>query len=164
MVSPVAALRSPALRVSTRAPIGWAVGAVLRSIIGAGILLLVTGPWDWFTMPAWGWVVYALVAVGYCAVMPVWRYRIHRWETTEGAVYTQSGWWTVERRVAPLSRVQTVDVSQGPISRVLRIASVTVTTASARGPASISGLDRRVADDLVAELTRRTEGQVGDAT
>ncbi len=96
--------------------------------------------------------------------MPVYRYRVHRWESTDTAVYTQRGWLSQERRIAPMSRVQTVDLEQGLVSRLLRLATVTVTTASAAGPVRIEGLDREVAERLVEELTRRTEAEPGDAT
>jgi len=63
-----------------------------------------------------------------------------------------------------MSRVQTVDFEQGPLDRLLGLASVTVTTASAAGPLKIIGIDKPVADKLVEELTRRTEAEAGDAT
>ena len=100
----------------------------------------------------------------YLAVMPVWRYRVHRWETTATAVYTQTGWFDQERRIAPVSRVQTVDLSRGPVAQLLGLASVTVTTASAAGPLKIHGLDLDVAHRLVEELTARTVAEPGDAT
>lgn len=137
---------------------------MLRCAVLAGILLLITAVWQWFPLPGWVWPVYAAAAVCYCLAMPAVRYRVHRWEVTDGAVYTQSGWLTRERRVAPMSRVQTVDVTQGPLSRLLGLASVRVTTASAQGPLHIAGLTRRVAADVVAELTSRTADQPGDAT
>ena len=96
--------------------------------------------------------------------MPTYRYQVHRWESTDTAVYTQRGWLNRERRIAPMSRVQTVDLEQGALSRLLGLAQVTVTTASAAGPLRIEGLDRRVAEQLVEELTRRTEAEPGDAT
>ena len=92
------------------------------------------------------------------------RYRIHRWESTDTAVYTQTGWLARERRIAPMSRVQTVDFEQSAIGRLLGLATVTVTTASAAGPLRISGIDKHVADRLVDDLTRRTEAEAGDAT
>ena len=70
--------------------------------------------------------------------MPQWRYLVHRWETTETAVYTQTGWWARERRIAPMSRVQTVDYAEGAIARLFGLATVTVTTASAAGALSIA--------------------------
>ena len=54
--------------------------------------------------------------------MPRVRYRIHRWESTDTAVYTQTGWLSRERRIAPMSRVQTVDFEQGWIDRLLGLA------------------------------------------
>jgi membrane protein YdbS with pleckstrin-like domain len=115
-------------------------------------------------MPWWGWLACALIALGYVAVMPAFRYRVHRWESTADAVYTQTGWLTRERRIAPMSRVQTVDLEQGPVSRLLGLAAVTLTTASAAGPVKIEGLDVAVAERLVDELTRRTSAVAGDAT
>jgi membrane protein YdbS with pleckstrin-like domain len=159
-----AALRDPTHRVSPRAPLLWAGTGVVRAAVLAGILLLITSVWHWFALPGWIWPVYAAGAVCYCLAMPAIRYRVHRWEMTPGAVYTQTGWLTRERRVAPLSRVQTVDLPQGPISRVLGLATVRVTTASAQGPLHIVGLARQTAADVVAEVTRRTADEPGDAT
>ena len=78
----------------------------------------------------------------YVAVVPQWRYRVHRWEVTDTAVYTQTGWWARERRIAPMSRIQTVDHVEGAIARLFGLATVTVTTASAAGALEIAGLDR----------------------
>jgi len=69
-----------------------------------------------------------------------------------------------ERRIAPLSRVQTVDIERGPLEQLFRLANVTVTTASAAGPLRIHGLDRATAEGLVAELTEVTSQSEGDAT
>ena len=85
--------------------------------------------------------------------MPQWRYCVHRWEDTETAIYTQSGWITQERRIAPIARIQTVDTHRGPIEQLFGLANVTVTTASAAGPLKIHGLSRADADRLVADLT-----------
>jgi membrane protein YdbS with pleckstrin-like domain len=132
-------------------------------VLGAG-LFVASVVAETFTMPAWAWVLYAVAVLGYATVMPVYRYQVHRWESTDTAVYTQRGWLSRERRIAPMSRVQTVDLEQGPVSRLLGLAHVTVTTASAAGPLRIEGLDRPVAERLVDELTRRTEAEPGDAT
>jgi len=96
--------------------------------------------------------------------MPQLRYRIHRWEVTPTAIYTRSGWLSIDSRVAPLSRVQTVDSTQGALMRVFKLASLTVTTASAAGPITIDCLDREVARRLVHELTEITGASEGDAT
>lgn len=157
------ALREPAHQVSAKAPVLWTVGAAIRSLLLLGVLVA-AAVFDWFPVPVWVWPVYAAVSVAYVVAMPRVRYWIHRWESTDTAVYTQTGWLSRERRIAPMSRVQTVDFEQGPVDRLLGLASVTVTTASAAGPLRISAIDKPVADRLVDDLTRRTEVEAGDAT
>ena len=157
------ALRDPAHQVSAKAPVLWTVFAALRSLLLLAALVAVE-VFDWFDVPAWVWPVYAVLAIAYVIAMPRVRYRIHRWESTDTAVYTQTGWLSRERRIAPMSRVQTVDFEQSAIGRMFGLASVTVTTASAAGPLRISEIDKPVADRLVEDLTRRTEAEAGDAT
>jgi hypothetical protein len=111
-----------------------------------------------------GIVVTAVVALTYLIVMPQWRYRVHRWETTPQAVYTQAGWFNQERRIAPISRIQTVDTHRGPFEQLFGLANVTVTTASAAGPLRIHGLELGVARDLADELTAITQATQDDAT
>jgi uncharacterized protein len=115
--------------------------------------------------------VHLLVAVGSVigaaislAVVPLWRYRVHRWEIGPQAVYTRTGWLVQERRIAPISRVQTVDTYRGPLDRVLGLANVTVTTASSAGAVHIAALDVAVADQIVAQLTDIAAIGAEDAT
>ena len=157
-------LREPSQRVSGRAPVVWAAAALFRGLLLAAALFVATVVAELFSLPVRAWAAYVVVVLGYAAVMPFYRYRVHRWESTDTAVYTQRGWLSRERRIAPMSRVQTVDLEQGVLSRLLGLADVTVTTASAAGPVRIEGLDRAVAERLVDELTRRTEAEPGDAT
>lgn len=154
-------LREPAHRVSPRARLMWQVQALIEGLVAVAALVGVVLAWNvpWWTVPA-----LAVVVVGWAVVVPQWRYRVHRWEATDTAVYTQAGWWARERRIAPMSRVQTVDYAEGPVARVFRLASVTVTTASAAGALRIDGLDREVARRLVDDLTRQADAVEGDAT
>ena len=106
----------------------------------------------------------AVLLLAYTLLMPRWRYAVHRWEVTETAVYTQTGWWSVDRRIAPMSRIQTVDYAEGLFSRLFGLATVTVTTASAAGALEIAALDRALARELVERLARRADAVAGDAT
>jgi membrane protein YdbS with pleckstrin-like domain len=96
--------------------------------------------------------------------MPQWRDRVHRWEVTGEAVYTQAGWLKQQWRIAPISRIQTVDSQRGPMEQLFGLANVTVTTASAAGPLHIKGLDDATAQRLVRELTTVTAAAEDDAT
>jgi membrane protein YdbS with pleckstrin-like domain len=159
-------LREPAHRVSRRAVLMWTLQAVL---VLAGLL---AGQVVWWVVddapsrtPHWVvGAVWLVAGATYAVAMPQWRYRVHRWEATPRAIYTQSGWLWQERRIAPLGRVQTVDLERGPIAQLLGLASVTITTASAAGPVTVHGLDRPVARELVDALTAAAVTEAGDAT
>jgi uncharacterized protein len=159
-------LRPPAHQVSPRALRWWQLRALLTLLVLAGppgVVALVLGG----DAPGWlvaGTAATAVLVIVYGLVVPPLLYRIHRWEVTPEAVYTLSGWLVREWRIAPISRVQTVDTEHGPLQQLLKLASVTVTTASARGPVKISGLDERAAAELARMLTETTQATPGDAT
>jgi membrane protein YdbS with pleckstrin-like domain len=70
----------------------------------------------------------------------------------------------VHWRIAPISRIQTIDSHRSFGERVFGLANVTATTASAAGPVHIHGLDRATADRLLDELSIATAQIPGDAT
>lgn len=162
-------LRPPRHKVDSRAVLWWTLNAlagwsITLGVIGVVVLIL------WLNevpIPALVWLgcafllVAALVSV---LVVPSVRYRVHRWEVTEEAVYTLSGWLSRQWRIAPLSRIQTVDTARGPLQQLVGLASVTVTTASAAGPLTIDGLDHEHAAELARRLTTITQATPGDAT
>jgi membrane protein YdbS with pleckstrin-like domain len=160
----VVRLRAPSERVSPRARLMWITTDTLRGLVIVVVLYLVSGPWNWFELPRWVLWVIAAALLAYAVLVPQWRYLVHRWEVTDTAVYTQTGWWARERRIAPMSRVQTVDHREGAISRLFHLSTVRVTTASSAGALTIEGLDRDRALAIVEELTRMADSVPGDAT
>jgi uncharacterized protein len=158
-------LRPPRNRVDPRAVRYW----MTVEAISNAVVTVVLGVLAFLIDPARPWLLLALgivlaIGIPYMIVMPLWRYRVHRWEVTEDAVYTRTGWLWQEWRIAPMSRIQTVDTERGPLEQAFRLSSVTVTTASAAGPLKIRGLDHEVAANLVERLTEVTEAHRGDAT
>ena len=160
----MAELRDPTERVSPRARLMWTVEALANSLFTLVLYVAVGMAWDLVPFTWWLVTGLAVLLLAYVVLMPRWRYAVHRWEVTETAVYTQTGWWTVERRIAPMSRIQTVDYVEGVFSRMFGLATVTVTTASAAGALEIAALDRALARELVERLTRRADAVAGDAT
>jgi membrane protein YdbS with pleckstrin-like domain len=158
-------LRDPAHLASPRARLYWTVRALCGWLVVGGVETVILLPGG---APAGACVAVALptavLALLHLGVMPQWRFRVHRWEITDTAVYTQAGWVNQERRIAPIARVQTVDTQRGPFEQVFGLANVTVTTASARGPLKIHALDRSTAEHAVAWLTERAHASGGDAT
>lgn len=156
-------MREPAHRVSPRARYLWAVGALSQAAVVVA-LLAAAEAFSRLDLSWWGWLLVGVALAAYVVVVPQWRFLVHRWEATDTAVYTQTGWWARERRIAPMSRIQTVDHAEGAVARLLGLATVTVTTASAAGALEIAGLDAERARALVDELTLKADAVEGDAT
>lgn len=157
-------LREPGQRVSPRARTLWRVEAALEGAFTLLVALVVGYVWAPFDVRWWMPALLGAAVAAYAVVVPAWKYAVHRWEVTATAVYTQTGWWARERRIAPMSRIQTVDYAEGPLQRLFGLASVTVTTASAAGALEIAGLDRDRARALIEELTLKADTAPGDAT
>ncbi|WP_040695140.1 PH domain-containing protein [Nocardia vinacea] len=165
MSQPRTIMADPAWRPSTKAKLLWTIQAAVAWLIPVVALIL------WVVVDAEHRgaqlvvfavaLVLAAVSIG---VVPLWRFAVHRWEVTDEAVYTRVGRLTVESRVAPISRVQTVDTERGPLERFLGLATVTVTTASSAGAVRISALDLPVAEQTVTRLTEIAASHRGDAT
>ena len=143
----------------------WAVSALMAWIlpVAAQVVWVVGHP-----RPGWLHLTIAAVTVVLMAlhigVVPVWRYRVHRWEISPQAVFTRTGWLVQQRRIVPISRVQTVDTYRGPLDRLFGLANVTVTTASSAGAVHIVGLDDDMADRVVEQLTDIAALGAEDAT
>jgi membrane protein YdbS with pleckstrin-like domain len=157
-------LREPRERVSPRARLMWATSSGLEAAVLVAVVVVAGPVTGWLPIPLWVTALVAVAAAAYVVVVPLWRYRVHRWEVTGTAVYTQTGWWVRERRIAPMSRIQTVDHAEGAVARLFGLATVTVTTASAAGALEIVGLDRDRALALVDELAAQADSVPGDAT
>ncbi|MEU4080150.1 hypothetical protein DEJ45_27570 [Streptomyces venezuelae] len=158
-------LRPPRNAVDERAVTWWrsrllattAVPVVVLAVLGA----FIEPARFWLLVPA---AAVAAVGLACTAFFPSWWFRVHRWEVTEDAVYVRSGALWQEWRIAPMSRIQTVDTSRGPLEQAFRLATVTVTTASSKGALRIEGLDHELAADLAERLTAITQATPGDAT
>ncbi|MER6095635.1 PH domain-containing protein [Streptomyces sp. NPDC001728] len=158
-------LRPPRNAVDERAVTWWrsrllaasAVPVLVLAVLGALI-----GPARFWLLLSAG--VVAAVGLGCTAFLPAWWLRVHRWEITEDAVYVRTGAFWQEWRIAPMSRIQTVDTSRGPLEQLFRLATVTVTTASSKGAIRIEGLDHELAAGLAERLTLITQATPGDAT
>lgn len=157
-------LRAPGNRVSRRAVSYWTARAVANGasvVLGEVVAAAITGfSVSWQVVIA----VTAAVVIAHAAIMPRWRYRVHRWEVTDEALYTRSGWFSVHWRIAPISRIQTIDSHRSFGERIFGLANVTATTASAAGPVRIHGLDRATADLMLDRLAIATGRSPGDAT
>ncbi|MFF0436653.1 PH domain-containing protein [Streptomyces sp. NPDC004327] len=158
-------LRPPRNAVDRRA-VGWWRAQLL---LGGAVPVAVLAVLGTFVEPARDWLfgaaaALAVLGLAQTAFLPSWWFRVHRWEVTEDAVYVRTGAIWQEWRIAPMSRIQTVDTVRGPLEQTFRLATVTVTTASAKGALRIAGLDHELAAELAERLTAITRDTPGDAT
>lgn len=158
-------LRRPRHRIERRAIRWW----IVRAVISWGIVLAIMSVMAWRWDPARPWLItpialaalWLLFKVG---VEPWWRYRVHRWEITPEASYALTGCLVREWRVAPTSRIQTVDAIRGPLEQLFGLATLRITTASSSGAIDIVGLDNDVAQREADALAAVVEQTTGDAT
>ncbi len=170
----VVRLRPPLRRVSGRAIGVWTLRLLFASVVL--LLLLSAAAWavsslGWTWIPPWArdnaWLlpaVYALYALVRVAVVPSWRYRVHRWEVAGDVIYTRAGWVSRSWQLVPVNRLQTVDHTQGWLERVFGVATLEVQTASYAGSSTIEGLDAEEARLLSEELAVRAGALRDDAT
>ncbi len=157
-------LRLPVNRVSRRAISYWTAKAATSGAVVVAIELVLAAVTGFPVLWRAALVVTVTFAGLHAIIMPRWRYRVHRWEVTDQALYTRSGWFSVHWRIAPISRIQTIDSHRSVGERLFGLANVTATTASAAGPVRIHGLDRVLADRLLDQLAVATGQTPGDAT
>jgi membrane protein YdbS with pleckstrin-like domain len=136
----------------------WGIG-VLGAVGAVYRFAEATRPWLGPALLVLG-VLYAVNVL----FMPTCRYLVHRWETTDDAVYTLSGWLTAKWQIVPISRIQSIDTEIGLLQRLLGLATVTISTASPEAKITIEGLDARVAAATVDRLREVTAATKGDAT
>ncbi|WP_112134131.1 PH domain-containing protein [Glycomyces dulcitolivorans] len=159
------ALRPPSNRFDPRTVPWWRVQWLITTavpVVPLAVLGLLIPPARlWLLVPAAAILVLGLAAA---LALPVWWHRVHRWEVTDTAVYTLTGYFWRTWRIAPMSRIQTVDTTQGPVQRSFRLSTVVVTTASSAGAVKLEGLDQEEAAALAERLTELTDATPGDAT
>ena len=167
VASPV---RDPAWPLDRTAVGLWTAHGVLRSLGVAplAVVALLAVPGD---APApvsvLRWLVPLLVglyAAAQIGVEPWIRFRVHRWEVTDDAVYTLTGWLNRTWTLVPIARIQTVDVTRGPLQLLFGLASVAVLTASSHGTVRIPHLAAEVARRVADDLARRAETVRDEAT
>jgi membrane protein YdbS with pleckstrin-like domain len=151
-------VREPAWSLS-RSAIGlWVTEGVIGAVVlgvGTVVFLLLVPASVGGPVPLLRWLLpigVVLESLLSIVVRPRLRYRVHRWEVTDDAVYTLTGWLTRTWTLVPISRIQTVDVTRGLLQQMFGLATVAVLTASSQGtvhvPHLAADVARRVADDL----------------
>jgi membrane protein YdbS with pleckstrin-like domain len=132
----------------------WRLGTLTTLIVPLTLAVLVgTAALD---VPAWVPAAGVTLLLG-LAIGPLPRLRWHRWSwaLTGPGIELASGVLVRRRVTLPYFRIQQIDVVEGPLERLLGLATLTVTTASAGGSVSLPGLAAEDAPALRRALVAR---------
>lgn len=121
----------------------------------AGYFLVRPAPW---AVPIVATIVWLIGVTWY----PRARYRAWHWRLTDIALELRYGVLVHRHEAVPYFRVQQIDISQGPFDRLLGLATLQVTTASASGSAGLPGIPAADAPQIRVQLLARAAVAVGD--
>ncbi len=137
----------------------WRISAALSAGPPLALLVIISMVF----LDAAGWAVLAGAAV-LLAVVVGWlqpaRYRRWRWQLTEQALTLRYGVLIHIEEHVPYFRIQQIDIAQGPVDRLLGLATLQVTTASASGSATLPGVAADQAPSIRVELLARASRAV----
>lgn len=125
---------APSQRIAPTALKAWRIAASIVNgilwllVITLGILTYIYGFSKWYVT-----IATILVLVLLCLfvlIIPRIRYQRWRYEIFDKEIYIQHGLIIVTRTIVPMTRVQHVDTTQGPILKKFNLAGVQISTAA----------------------------------
>lgn len=126
----------------------WTALAWCVPPLATGLVLVVTlSPWWWFL--AGPFAVFLVTTV----VSAPFKIRRFRWAERELDLVVREGWLSRETTAVPYHRLQTVDLTEGPIDQRLGLAQLSFTTAASN--VSVPGLPKATAEAVRDRLIAR---------
>ncbi|KRM72776.1 PH domain-containing protein [Lacticaseibacillus brantae] len=133
----------------------WLISAVIWLLVLSGITGLIG-----FLVPRWHWWPWlTIVAIGLTIIISLgmlisipYRYRFTRYQLSTLALEIQSGFFTRKFEAVPISRIQNVTLTAGPLLQWQHLQAVTIETASTSH--TIDGIEPTVADQLRDQLLK----------
>jgi len=95
--------------------------ALSRGLLRAGALSAVLVGLSWGTLSAYS-LIFPLIALPWAVVAAVLDWRWQGWRVTPSAIVARRGWFTRRTVVVARDKVQTVELHQGPVLRLLGLA------------------------------------------
>lgn len=152
----------PVHRLDSRALNYWRLNGAISAVISWVVVIAywyATGLW-----PLPGWITAGLAALAFIVtiyevfIVPPVQWNTWRYEISDMEIFLQYGVIVKHRTLVPMTRVQHVDSSKGPLLGLFGLSTVTIATAA--GKHEIPALSDSVAAalrDRIAELARVTE-------
>lgn len=137
-----------------RSAIGWLILTAMAAI--ADVVL------QWRFGSVFGVIAGPVLVVGIMSTVLLAPGRWRRWgyAFTDRELHVARGWLTQTHTVVPVTRVQHIAVSQGPIERSAGVATLIVHTAGTEGSlVTLPGITRQRAEDIRDAI----RGRISDA-
>lgn len=151
-------LRAPARALDPRAVSWWRARCAVATVASTAALALVGALFVPLLLAAA--VLCAVGGAAAAATLPGRWYRLHRWEITDRAVFTRSGYLRTSWRLAPIALISTADTRTGPLQRAFGLATLVLTTPAAR-QLTVAGLGNELAVEVARQLADRSAGLRG---
>lgn len=137
-----------------RSAIGWLVLVSIAAVADAILHWRFGSPFGLLAGPV------LTLGIASVALMVPGRWRRWGYAFTDRELHVASGWLTRTHTVVPVSRVQHIDVSQGPVERSAGVATLSLHTAGTEGSlVRLPGISRERAE----ELRDAIRGRISDA-
>ncbi|WP_423602075.1 PH domain-containing protein [Sphingomonas sp. MS122] len=135
-------------------------GAITTTFLTAGAAAAGWGlghalPW----LPVWAVPLgVALLGLWSIALAPR-RWARWGWAWTGRELHVASGWLTRSHTIVPASRVQHIDVTQGPVERMFGVATLVLHTAGTAGSeVDLPGISRETAEEIRDAIREHLSG------
>lgn len=125
-------------------------GAITTAIVTAGAALTswgVSHALEW--LPLWAAPLAVLLLGLWSIALAPKRWARWGWAWTGKELHVASGWLTRVHTIVPASRVQHIDVTQGPVERMFGVATLVLHTAgTANSEVDLPGISRDTAESI----------------
>lgn len=135
-------------------------GAITTAIVTAGAAIPSWGlghafPW----LPVWA-APAAIAAIGLWSIALVpRRWARWGWAWTGRELHVASGWLVRSHTIVPASRVQHIDVTQGPVERMFGVSTLVLHTAgTANSEVGLPGISRETAEEIRDSIREHLSG------
>jgi len=133
-----------------------AIFLVITIIIAIVLMVLLTEV-KWLVISL---VVLILLETAFVIFVPVIRYKRYKYRITDEEIDVIEGFIWITRKIVPIERLHKIEIAQGPIDRMYKLAKVEVTTAG--GDVTIRFLEKDIAEDIASTLKNRINEIVRD--
>jgi len=128
-------ISAPTQMISKDAVKVWRITSTIEHVIFFIILfflLFLARNFDWYEWIHWILIVLivlnAVSAIIFIFLQPIFLQKFWRYEVTEEFVQTKKGAWKVSHELIPMTKVQSVELIQGPFLRRYKLCTIQIRT------------------------------------